>query len=84
MLSGNMDAASPYENLNVWRRAMDLVLEVYRCTAAFPRQEVYGLTSQLRRSAVSIPSNIAEGKGRYSRKELVHFLFQARGSLLEL
>lgn len=73
-----------YEDLRVWRRAMDLVLEVYRCTALFPRQEIYGLTSQMRRSAVSVPSNIAEGKGRFSRKELLQFLFHARGSLLEL
>ncbi len=73
-----------YENLRVWRRSMDLVLEVYRTTALFPRQEVYGLTSQMRRAAVSVPSNIAEGKGRYSRKELLQFLFRARGSLLEL
>lgn len=73
-----------YEDLRVWRRAMDLVLSVYRCTSSFPKQEVYGLTSQMRRSAVSVPSNIAEGKGRYSRKELLQFLFHARGSLLEL
>jgi four helix bundle protein len=73
-----------YEDLKVWRLAMDLVLNVYRCTASFPKQEMYGLTSQMRRAAVSIPSNIAEGKGRYSRKELVQFLFHARGSLLEL
>src|SRR5260370_14433262 len=73
-----------YEDLKVWRRAMDLLLEVYRCTSSFPKQEIYGLTSQMRRSAVSIPSNIAEGKGRYSRKELLQFLFHARGSLLEL
>ncbi len=73
-----------YEDLKVWRRAMDLVLQVYRATAAFPKQEVYGLTSQMRRAAVSVPSNIAEGKGRFSRKELVQFLFHARGSLLEL
>jgi four helix bundle protein len=73
-----------YEDLKVWRRAMDLVLSVYRCTSSFPKQEVYGLTSQMRRSAVSVPSNIAEGKGRHSRKELVQFLFHARGSLLEL
>ena len=73
-----------YEDLRVWRRATDLVLEVYRCTALFPKQEIYGLTSQMRRSAVSVPSNIAEGKGRFSRKELLQFLFHARGSLLEL
>jgi four helix bundle protein len=76
--------ATTYEDLTVWRRAMDLVLEVYRCTASFPRQEIYGLTSQMRRSAVLVPSNIAEGKGRSSRRELLQFLFHARGSLLEL
>ena len=76
--------AGTYEDLKVWRRAMDLVLEVYRCTGSFPKQEIYGLTSQMRRSEVSVPSNIAEGKGRFSRKELVQFLFHARGSLLEL
>ena len=76
--------AGTYEDLKVWRRAMDLVLSIYRCTAAFPKREVYGLTSQMRRSAVSVPSNIAEGKGRHSRKELLQFLFHARGSLLEL
>jgi four helix bundle protein len=63
---------------------MDLVMCIYRCTASFPRQEVYSLTSQMRRSAVSVPSNIVEGKGRHSRKELLQFLFHARGSLLEL
>ena len=68
----------------MWRRAMDLVLRVYEYTRTFPREETYGLTSQMRRCAVSVPSNIAEGKGRYSRKELVQFLFRARGSLLEL
>jgi four helix bundle protein len=73
-----------YKDLKVWRRAMDLVVDVYRCTASFPKPELYGLTSQMRRSAVSVPSNIAECKGRFSRKELVQFLFRARGSLLEL
>lgn len=73
-----------YEDLKVWRRAMDLVIEIYRSTSSFPRQEIYGLTSQMRRAAVSVPSNIAEGKGRFSRKELLQFLFHARGSLLEL
>jgi four helix bundle protein len=76
--------AETHRDLKVWRRAMDLVVDVYRCTTSFPKPEVYGLTSQMRRSAVSVPSNIAEGKGRLSRKELVQFLFRARGSLLEL
>lgn len=84
VLSVMEKTSGTYEDLRVWRRAMDLVLEVYRCTALFPKQEIYGLTSQMRRSAVSVPSNIAEGKGRFSRKELLHFLFHARGSLLEL
>lgn len=73
-----------YKDLKAWQKAMNLVLLVYRCTQGFPKQELYGLTSQMRRAAVSVASNIAEGKGRYSRKELSHFLYQARGSLLEL
>jgi len=84
VLSVMEKTSGTYEDLRVWRRAMDLVLEVYRYTALFPKQEIYGLTSQMRRSAVSVPSNIAEGKGRFSRKELLQFLFHARGSLLEL
>jgi len=73
-----------YRDLVVWQRAMDLVEEVYRCTKCFPREEIFGLISQMRRAAVSVPSNIAEGKGRFSQRELTHFLFHARGSLLEL
>lgn len=73
-----------YTDLKAWQLSKDLVVEVYRCTAQFPKEELYGLTSQMRRAAVSIPSNIAEGKGRYSTKELVQSLFRARGSLLEL
>src|SRR5215470_12586086 len=63
---------------------MDLAIEIYRETANFPRDEVYSLTQQMRRAAVSIASNIAEGKGRKSRKEFEQFLFHSRGSLLEL
>jgi four helix bundle protein len=73
-----------YRDLTVWQKAMALVSEVYRITRVFPRDELYGLTSQLRRAAVSIPSNIAEGQARFSRKEFHHFLTQARGSLAEL
>jgi len=63
---------------------MEMVQEVYRLTQAFPREETYGLTIQLRRAAVSIASNIAEGKGRSSDKELLHFLSNAKGSLFEV
>ncbi len=76
--------ADAYQGLIAWQKATQLALEVYRCTRTFPRDELYGLTSQMRRAAVSVASNIAEGKGRYSRKEFVQFLYRARGSLLEL
>ena len=73
-----------YRDLIAWQKAMDLTLATYRATSTFPKDEKYGLTSQMRRAAVSVPSNIAEGKGRHSTKELVQFLYRARGSLLEL
>ena len=73
-----------YRDLIAWQKAMVLVTEIYRTTKEFPKQEVYGLTNQLRRAAVSIPSNLAEGHGRNSRKEFHHFIGQARGSLLEV
>lgn len=73
-----------YKDLIAWRKGMDLVTEIYRVTRAFPRDEMYGLTSQLRRAAVSVPSNIAEGQARFSRKEFHHFLSQSRGSLAEV
>jgi four helix bundle protein len=63
---------------------MDLAEDVYRVTKAFPKEEIYALTNQLRRAAVSVPSNIAEGKGRSSEKELVQFLCHSRGSLFEI
>ena len=73
-----------YRDLIAWRKATHLALEIYRSTQKFPKDELYELTSQMRRAAVSVASNIAEGKGRYSRKEFVQFLYRARGSLLEL
>ena len=68
----------------VWQKAMDLVTEVYRVTAQFPREELYGLTSQIRRSAISVPSNIAEGYGRKSTNDYLRFLQISIGSLYEL
>src|SRR5688572_10684681 len=75
---------SSFRDLVVWQKAMDLVEEVYAVTRAFPTDERYGLTAQIRRCAVSIPSNIAEGYGRHTTKDTQHFLAQARGSILEL
>jgi len=72
-----------YRQLIAWQKAMDFVAEVYRVTRTFPKEEMYGVTSQLRRAAVSIPSNIAEGQGRQTTGEFRQFLGHARGSLLE-
>lgn len=77
-------ADSAFSDLRVWRSGMELAVNVYRSTANFPREEIYSLTQQMRRAAVSIPSNIAEGKGRGSKRDFRQFLFNARGSLLEL
>lgn len=73
-----------YQELIVWQKAMDLVVEVYRASKAFPREEVYGLTSQLRRAAVSIPSNVAEGQGRRTTPDFLRHLSIAYGSLREV
>jgi four helix bundle protein len=73
-----------HKRLDVWRVSVELVVEVYGATRVFPVQELYGLTAQMRRAAVSIPSNIAEGAARGSRREWVRFLGIARGSLAEL
>src|SRR5271165_2329316 len=73
-----------YRDLVAWQKAMDLVTAIYQITASFPKEELYGLTSQRRRAAVSVPSNIAEGQGRHGVAEFRHFLRQAGGSLMEL
>jgi len=73
-----------YQDLIVWQKAMDLVTVIYQTTNIFPKEEIYALTSQLRRAAVSIPSNIAEGQGRSSNKEFHNVLSMAHGSLREI
>ena len=73
-----------YRDLIARRKAMQMVTEIYKVTRRFPRDELYGLTNQLRRAAVSVPSNIAEGQARYSPKEFRHFLSLSRGSLVEI
>ena len=76
--------AKPHHNLEVWKRSLDFVTEIYKITANFPADEKFGLVSQMRRAAVSIPSNIAEGAARNSRKEFINFLHIAQGSAAEL
>jgi len=73
-----------YRNLLVWQKSMKFVQEVYAASGTFPREEMYGLTSQVRRAAVSIPSNIAEGHGRRSQREFSQFLRISRGSVMEV
>jgi four helix bundle protein len=77
-------AVRDYRELIVWQKAMGLVEAVYKMTTGFPREEIYGLTSQLRRAAVSIPSNIAEGQGRRTTRDFLGFLSIAHGSLKEV
>lgn len=76
--------SSDYKNLQVWQRSMDLTTEVYRLVRLLPREELYGLSDQLRCAIVSVPSNIAEGQGRDSKNEFYHFLSIAYGSLCEV
>jgi len=73
-----------YKDLNIWKRSIELVEDIYKITKNFPKEEIYGLTNQLRRSAVSIPSNIAEGFARFYNKEYRQFLFISLGSCAEL
>jgi four helix bundle protein len=76
--------AAHYKDLIAWQKAMDLVARVYELTDRFPQREVHNLTDQIRRAAVSIPSNIAEGQDHFNNGEFLHFLRHARGSLAEL
>ena len=68
----------PHEKLDVWKKAIDFVVEVYKATESFPKEERFGLTSQVRRASVSVPSNIAEGATRRSSKEFAYFLLNAQ------
>jgi four helix bundle protein len=72
------------QNLEIWKISMELTTKIYKLTETFPKEEIYGITSQIRRCAVSIPSNIAEGKGRRTNKDFINFLYIAKGSLNEL
>ena len=73
-----------YKDLKLWQKSVDLAVEVYKVTNSFPKEEMYGLTSQIKRSAVSIPSNIAEGAGRNTKKDFNNFLGISTGSSCEL
>ncbi|HJQ22992.1 MAG TPA: four helix bundle protein [Blastocatellia bacterium] len=74
----------PHEKLDVWKRAIDFVVNVYKATDSFPKEERFGLTSQIRRAAISIPANIAEGAARQTEKEFINFLAISQGSASEL
>ena len=74
----------PHKKLKAWQLAMDIAVDIYRISENFPREERFGLTSQMRRSAVSVPSNLAEGAARQTKKEFTNFLHIAQGSLSEL
>jgi len=76
--------ANSYKDLKVWQRAIEMSLAIYRLSAGFPKDEIYGLTSQLRRAGVSVASNIAEGYGRNTRGDYKQFLSMARGSVFEV
>ena len=79
-----MGSARTFRDLIVWRRAIELAKAVYQATRAMPETERFGLIAQMRRAAVSVPSNIAEGNARHTLKDYIHFLSVARGSLAEL
>ena len=79
-----MDEIRSYQDLRAWQTGRVLVKAIYEATAAFPPDERFGLTAQVRRAAVSVPSNVAEGYGRGTRKDYIHFIQTARGSLYEM
>ena len=84
MTGGKDEKMKAHHRLKVWRRSIDFVIEIYKLTEKFPKSELYGLTNQMRRAAVSIASNLAEGAGRNSKKEFKQFLSISQGSIAEL
>ncbi|MFY9484646.1 MAG: four helix bundle protein [Patescibacteria group bacterium] len=76
--------ASDFTELRIWQRASELATKIYNLTKGFPKEELYGLTSQLRRAAISVPANIAEGYGRRNKQEIIQFVLISRGSLAEV
>ena len=74
----------PHKKLDLWNTAMELAVDIYHATEDFPKDERYSLTDQIRRAAVSVPSNVAEGAGRHTRKGFINYLHMAQGSLSEL
>ena len=79
-----MGVVKTFEDLLVWQKGHALVLEIYELTKSYPKDELYSLTQQMKRCVISVPNNIAEGFGRYTTKDYIHFLIQSRGSLYEL
>ncbi len=79
-----MGEVKNHKDLEIWKVSMDFVVEIYTLTKSFPQSELYGLTSQLRKAAVSVPSNLAEGAARRNTKEFIQFLYIAKGSLSEI
>ena len=80
----NLNTDMEYTDLDVWKESRKLAKSIYDLTKDFPKDEIFGLTNQIRRCAISVPSNIAEGCGRSTAKDTIHFLFIARGSLYEI
>jgi four helix bundle protein len=84
LITDNEKRTTNYFELDVWKRCRELVNEIYRLTKNFPKEEIYGITNQIRRCAISIPSNIAEGCGRQHTNDSLQFFYISRGSLYEL
>ena len=85
-MSGYVDVrgVKTHKDLDIWKRGIEFIEEIYKVTANFPKEEIYGLISQIRRAGISYPSNIAEGAARYSKKEFIRFLYISLASLSEI